>query len=277
MSAFLRRHSLLAFVVLAYGFSWLCWWPILDRIQGNPFKSDPDVILRLLLGGWGPTIAAVLLAQLTDGWSGLKTLLARYRLRGAPKSTVLLALAWNPLVMTAALGVFVLAGGELGYIHWPALLWVPVMFLAVSIFGPLGEELGWRGVVLPALLRRMGPARASLVLGAIWTFWHTPLMWAAAGTSISGQPVTLLNIAAYLASVTASSFIFTWLHLRGRGSVLIGVLAHISLNGTSVAIGFLMPELGAGTHVLWLLGSAVMGVLAIGLVPRMTRLAASQS
>ncbi len=272
MLPFLRHHPLAVFVSLTYAFSWLCWLPVLDRVQSNPFKSDPDVILRLLLGGWGPTLSALLLGGLTGGWAGVRSLLARCKPRGIRPSTLLLALAWNPVVAVIAVGGYIVAGGEFGYIHWPALLWVPVMFIAVSIFGPLGEELGWRGVALPELLRTLSPARASLLLGVIWTFWHTPLMWAAAGTSISGQPVTLLNIAAYLASVTASSFIFTWLHLRGRGNVLVAVLAHVSLNGTSVALGFLLPELGAGSHVLWLFSSAVTAAMALALGPTLRQL-----
>jgi membrane protease YdiL (CAAX protease family) len=271
MSSLLRRHPLASFLVVAYGLSWLCWLPVLDRIQSNPFKSDPDVILRLLIGGWGPTLAALICTGVAGGWSAVKALLGRFKLRGARKSLLAVALLWNPLVMAGAVGAFVLTGGELGYIHWPAFIWMPVMFLAVSIFGPLGEELGWRGIALPRLLERHGPVTATLILGVFWTFWHAPLMWAAAGTSISGQPVTLFSVLAYLISVTGSGFVFTWLHLRGKGSVLLAFLAHLSINGTGVFLGFLLPELGDNLYQLWLIGAGVTAGLAMIVARRLPR------
>jgi len=42
------------------------------------------------------------------------------------------------------------------------------------ITGPLCEELGWRGFVLPRLPKRFNPFTASLILGVIWGVWHLP-------------------------------------------------------------------------------------------------------
>lgn len=269
MSRLLQRYPIGSFLLLAYGLSWLCWLPIVDRIASNPFKSESDVLVRLLLGGYGPSLAALILIVTTDGRSGLRRLFERFRLRGSGRLGHIVALGWSPVLMALSVLVFVARGGEVGYVHWAALAWVPVMFAIVSIFGPLGEELGWRGYLLPRLLERRGPITASLWIGLAWTFWHAPLMLAAAGTSISGQPLTVMNVLAYLVSVTASSVLFTWIHLRTRGNLLAPILAHVSLNGTSVAVGFLLPHLEpAQTHVLWLISAALLSVAAIALLLR---------
>ncbi len=264
MSSLARRYPSAVFTLLAFAFSWLCWVPVLDRIQANPFKSEPDVLLRLLLGGYGPSVAALAVAALGGGWDAVKALLARFKPRGGG-AAYMVALVWSPIVVAVSVLAFVTFGGDVGYVHSPALLWVPVMFAAVTVFGPLGEELGWRGFLLPRLLARRRSLAASVITGVVWTLWHAPLMTAAAGTSISGQPVTALSVLAYFVSVTASSVLFTWIFQRAKGSVLAPLLAHVSLNGTAVALGFLLPHLGAtAAHTVWLIG---VGLLSVGVLP----------
>jgi uncharacterized protein len=48
---------------------------------------------------------------------------------------------------------------------------------SVAVFllgGPLGEEPGWRGFVLPRLQPRFGPLGGTLLLGFLWGCWHLP-------------------------------------------------------------------------------------------------------
>src|SRR5689334_21633614 len=42
------------------------------------------------------------------------------------------------------------------------------------VLPPIGEELGWRGLAMPQLAARRGPLVASLLVGAMWAFWHLP-------------------------------------------------------------------------------------------------------
>jgi membrane protease YdiL (CAAX protease family) len=45
----------------------------------------------------------------------------------------------------------------------------------VNLIPSLGEELGWRGFLLPAL-EPLGKAKAALLSGMIWALWHTPMI-----------------------------------------------------------------------------------------------------
>ncbi|MCI0607333.1 CPBP family intramembrane metalloprotease [bacterium] len=45
----------------------------------------------------------------------------------------------------------------------------------------LREELGWQGYLLPRLQQRYSAFVCSIMIGIIWTFWHTPLFWRSPG------------------------------------------------------------------------------------------------
>jgi len=56
---------------------------------------------------------------------------------------------------------------------WPLLsIHVPLQILIIG----LGEELGWRGWLLPSLTARYGLSGATLFTGIIWYIWHFPIL-----------------------------------------------------------------------------------------------------
>ena len=52
---------------------------------------------------------------------------------------------------------------------------VPVFFFVLVLGGPLGEEPGWRGLLLPTLAERSTFPVAGIVVGIVWAIWHLPL------------------------------------------------------------------------------------------------------
>jgi membrane protease YdiL (CAAX protease family) len=85
-----------------------------------------------------------------------------------------------------------------------------------SIFG-LGEELGWRGYLLPRLMP-LGKAKAYLLLGIIWGLWHAPLILV--GFNYPGYPV--LGILMMILMTTAIGFTINELTLHYQSAVLAG-------------------------------------------------------
>lgn len=45
----------------------------------------------------------------------------------------------------------------------------------INMVFALGEEIGWRGYLFPALKERCGLVKAHILVGIIWGVWHTPL------------------------------------------------------------------------------------------------------
>jgi hypothetical protein len=52
----------------------------------------------------------------------------------------------------------------------------------------LGEELGWRGYLLPQLLS-VGRTRALVLVGLIWAAWHMPLIFLTPPLPFGGEQV----------------------------------------------------------------------------------------
>jgi hypothetical protein len=91
------------------------------------------------------------------------------------------------------------------------------------VIGPV-EELGWRGLALPLLQRRLVPLWAGLVLGLVWSAWHFPAFL------LSGTPQGAWSYMPFLIGSTAISVIVTPLFNASRGSMLLPALIHFQAN-----------------------------------------------
>jgi len=90
----------------------------------------------------------------------------------------------------------------------------------------LGEEIGWRGFLLPELAKGMSFTKASLISGIVWAAWHTPLLLFAdynVGTN------RWYELVCFTVSVVSVSFILAWLRLKSK-SVWPAALLHATHN-----------------------------------------------
>ena len=115
------------------------------------------------------------------------------------------------------------AGSDLSPLPAPALV-LPVLFVMTLVITPfvnglfgLGEELGWRGYLLPKLMV-LGKLKAYLLLGIVWGLWHLPLILI--GFTYPGQPV--LGTLAFIALTITFGIYLNELTLHHRSSILAG-------------------------------------------------------
>lgn len=123
----------------------------------------------------------------------------------------------------------------------------------------LGEELGWRGYLLPKLAGQMKAGSAVLLTGVIWGVWHAPIIALGHnyGTEYAGWP--FVGIAMMTLFCVAVGVVFGYFSLK-TASCIPAVLGHALLNGLAAgALGFL-PSAAANTV---LLGPAPTGVIAM--------------
>ncbi len=91
------------------------------------------------------------------------------------------------------------------------------------VLGPV-EELGWRGVAMPLLQRRLAPFWAALVLGLIWGIWHFPAFL------LSGTPQSAWSFTPFLIGSVCLSVLVTPMFNASGGSILLAALHHFQLN-----------------------------------------------
>ena len=97
----------------------------------------------------------------------------------------------------------------------------------INLVPALGEELGWRGWLLPRLMP-LGPLPALLVSGVVWGVWHAPLVLL--GYNYPNAP-GWLGVLAMVGMCILVGALLGWLRLRS-GSVWPAALAHAAINGT---------------------------------------------
>ena len=100
-----------------------------------------------------------------------------------------------------------------------------VHLLGLGLLGAFGEELGWRGFLLPRMMSG-GFRTPYLGCGLVWASWHLPLI-ALGGFYPTGHP--LLMALVYGVGIVAMSFVFSELRLRS-GSVWVATVAHAAHN-----------------------------------------------
>lgn len=115
---------------------------------------------------------------------------------------------------------------NLGIFIFHFLLVASISFL-VSLPSVLGEELGWRGFLVPELSKFLPFSGVALVSGLIWSLWHWPLILNGLyGNSVTPMYYQLSIFTIFIASI---SVIMAYLRLKSN-SLWTGVIFHASSN-----------------------------------------------
>lgn len=126
-----------------------------------------------------------------------------------------------------------------------------------SLLSALGEEIGWRGLLVPEMAKVMPYTQVSLISGVIWALWHMPLIFFA-DYKLPGVPVWY-GALMFLIMVIGISFVFAWLRLRS-GSLWTAALLHASHNlfvqavftpmtGQNAVTPYIIDEFGCGLAI----------------------------
>ena len=279
--------AIIAFTVLACGLAWLVSLPLW---LGDGL-AEPLTVVILPIMMFTPAIAAivVMLALKVPAKGERLRFLGLWPLRPARRVVWMIVLAWLVPPVLVALGILLAAAFgfvqlDLTFSAFAAQLEallpegvaappVELIVLAQIASIPLGalinaipafgEELGWRGWLLPAL-RPLGTWPALLLSGAIWGVWHSPVILL--GYNFGRTDIT--GVLFMIGGCVAWGVLLGWLRLRSA-SVWPAVIAHGSLNaaaGMILIFAATQPDLALAGPLgvaAWILIAVVVVVLML--------------
>lgn len=247
------------FLAGTFGWAWALWGYWVFAMPPGGLQISPAFIACAIVGGFAPSISAIAVTAWAGGRMALADLLRPLRYWRFPVSLYLVALLLVPALWLLSAS---LQASFVGPLRWPD----PALFAMAAVWpllAALGEEIGWRGFLLPRLERGMGLLPAALVVGALWGVWHLPADYIALkGYGDWFWLAFLLNGPIVL---TAHSIILAWLWRRTQGSLVAAVLYHWSVTTSAIAFPSASAEglpgilaAGIGAALIWVAAGALL-------------------
>ena len=185
-----------------------------------------------LLAAFSASLAGVILTATVSGKAGLGEMFRRL-------------LIWRVGVGWWAFAVFALCLMYLGglvlsslvsgstlelNLTLPLYMILPLIIKQFFTDSGLGEELGWRGFLLPRLQARHNALVSSIIVGMAWGLWHLPLFLVPSVpplyeiAQVYGVVPSLLGFSVFFTVPWA--ILYTWLYNNTKGSLLLAGVFH---------------------------------------------------
>jgi len=92
-------------------------------------------------------------------------------------------------------------------------------------FGPIHEEMGWRGIALPELKGQYGFTISVIFLGVMWAIWHLPLFFLE-NTFQNQLGLFTVPFWNFMLSIIFTSIVYGLIYFKTKGSILAVILFH---------------------------------------------------
>ena len=185
------------------------------------------------------------------------------------------------IVWLSGLGAFNVAflqkaAAEFGWKNFPPSMTLTLFVLITATIGlipklsrALGEEIGWRGFLVPELAKVVSFPKVALISGLMWAAYHYPVLLFA---DYNGGGPRWYSLICFTVMVVAGSFILAWLVLRAQ-SLWPAAIFHASHNLFVQSIctpltrdtgptKYIIDEFGIGLVITSIIGAVIVYLLA---------------
>jgi len=246
------NKRIIVFLAFAFVIPWVSWFILYF------FEIDDSFKKPLIYSGYFASIGGIIaILMKKDGFNELIKRTFRIKL---PLKWVIISFSIPFIYIGLAIYIGNSLNGDINHIEIKNILTLfSPTALALLIAGPIGEEFGWRGFLLPELLNKYSLIYAAIILGLIWGVWHLPLYLT---TTFSSFDTALLFISQTVATTIIMSLIF----IKTNGSILISILYHWLIN----VLGFVFSNVFIGIQsdfqLYQLIGKVLIIIILITII-----------
>lgn len=267
----METKRLFVYLAFAFGFTWIIFFAYI--LSGNVWMADGTlsgmdqfVCLAMLF----PALAALLTRYVTrEGFAvtGRDSLLLGISFRDGKWIYFVLAMLLPWVYFELGYALMLLLSPKAFDTSYPALLEIteqerPIIYIqplammisgTIASFAAFGEEAGWRGYMMPKMIKLWGVKKAVIFGGILWGIWHWPLTYVGHnfGRDYLGYPFT--GFAAMCVMCVFMGMILTFLTYKS-GSIWPAAFFHAVNNSSpSILQYFINPDKITG----WKADSAV--------------------
>ncbi len=253
MKELIRRRPVASFAMFIVVWTWIIMAAIIALVPVDPVDGPQFVHVALVFFVASPSVFGFVFARIVDGKAGVRELLSRAGRWRVRPIWYLVSLLFIPATIGASVLVRGLLGADLTELDVVGQL---AFALPIALLAAVMEEFGWRGFMLPRLLKQRSALRSALIVGGVWALWHAPINYL--GLSKHGwDAVPILLALAILPIVQTIQMV--WIHSSAKQSMLMMVLTHVSITG-----GFIVFALPNPTAAAELKGTLITaGTLAV--------------
>jgi len=250
----IRKRPVLSFSLFIVLWTWILMAVVIAVVPVDPIAGPQFVHVALVFFVASPSVFGFIFTRTVDGKAGVRELLSRAgRWRVNPIWYVVI-----PAVIGLSVFIRGLFGADLSQLD---VLGQLAFALPIALLAAVMEEFGWRGFMLPRLLKQGSALRAALIVGGVWALWHAPINYM--GLSKYGwDAVPILLVLAILPIVQTVPMV--WIHNSTKSSMLMMVLTHVSITGGFII--FALPNANAAAELkgdLFTVGSLALAAIVI--------------
>ena len=221
------RYRPVLYFAMAYLFTWIFWVPAI-------FLDGNTAMILMLLGLISPAVVSTVFI-LASGSPALRKDL-RVKIFGFYKvkwSNVALSVCVFALIVVSSILLSLAFGQSLDQFSFTDDFSFTGVGVASALFTIIAasalEEIGWKGYCEDSIGNYMNWFRESVIFGAIWSFWHFPLLFIK-GTYQAGLMAEPLFVINFFVSAIPMGFIITWVYLASDRSILACIIFHLFVN-----------------------------------------------
>ncbi|MFA7540387.1 MAG: CPBP family intramembrane glutamic endopeptidase [Sphaerochaetaceae bacterium] len=272
----MAKKQIIIYIVLSFLIAWILF--LIIPLKGMVYGEQRSTLL--LTGAmFAPAISSILVRLITK--EGFKNMLLKPNFKGNIKTYLLIFFGPSLLIIVSAIlyfllfpthfdtGLTLLQGAEVtpSTILLVSLLQVILVGPVINIVPTMGEELGWRGYLLPKLRTLFSDRLSIIISGIIWGLWHAPviIMGHNYGTEYPGYPyVGILVMVVFCVALGIIEGYFT----IKLNSVIPAAMVHSAMNA-GAALPLIVAKVGInqtiGPTVAGLIGGLPLFLVAITL------------